>query len=85
MNIIDIAKNVFEIEAKEILHLSDNLGFTAYPNDIQEVQNIFKKSIDLTLQEKEIFTQNCQKLTDTIFNKEKIIDRLEDLILGSKG
>jgi glycosyltransferase involved in cell wall biosynthesis len=71
-------------DAAEMIE-DNNLGFRAHPNDIQEIQNIFKKSIDLTLQEKEIFTQNCQKLTDTIFNKKQIIDKLEDLTLGSRG
>jgi len=58
----------------------NNLGFQANPNNVEEIQNIFIQSTMLSVDEKEIFTQNCKLLTDTTFNKKKIIDTLELLV-----
>jgi glycosyltransferase involved in cell wall biosynthesis len=54
----------------------NNLGYCAKPNNIEEIQNIFIKAIDSDTQEVENFTQNCEILTSTIFNKKIIIDKL---------
>lgn len=54
----------------------NNLGFTAKPNDIEAIKDIFEKSINLSDEEKENFKINSKKLTNTIFNKEIIIDNL---------
>lgn len=53
-----------------------NLGFTAKPNDIEEIKDIFEKSINLSNEEKENFKKNSKELTNTIFHKEIIIDNL---------
>ena len=58
----------------------NNLGFCAHPNDINEIKNVFMKSINLSEDEKQVFTKNCELLTDTTFNKSKIIDALELLV-----
>ncbi len=61
--------------------IRDNkLGFTSEPNNIDEIKNIFEKSITLSDDEKKDFTRNCKYLTDTTFNKEKIIDSLLELL-----
>lgn len=59
----------------------NNLGFIAHPNSLQDIENIFKKSIELTNKEKDIFTKNCEKLTNSIFHKNKIIDKLESIVI----
>ena len=58
----------------------NNLGFCAHPNNINEIKNVFMKSINLSEDEKLVFTKNCELLTDTTFNKSKIIDALELLV-----
>lgn len=60
----------------------NNLGYTASPNDIEEIKNIFIKAINTSDFEIEEFTKNCENLTDTIFNKNKIINSLENLVIG---
>lgn len=62
-------------EAAQIVQ-ENNLGYTANPNDIDGIKNIFNDAInsneDVIMQ----LTQNCEYLTNTIFNKEKILDSL---------
>jgi glycosyltransferase involved in cell wall biosynthesis len=65
--------------------IEDNkLGFTAKPDDLEAIKNIFSKSILLREDEKLIFTTNAEKLTITVFNKEKIIDELLELLLNGE-
>jgi glycosyltransferase involved in cell wall biosynthesis len=65
--------------------VEDNkLGFTARPDDLEAIKNIFSKSILLSKDEKLLFTKNAEKLTATIFNKEKIINELLQLLLNGK-
>ncbi|WP_241761427.1 glycosyltransferase family 4 protein [Sulfurimonas gotlandica] len=59
----------------------NNLGYCAHPNDVNEIKNIFIKSINLGEEEKLAFTKNCEYLTENIFNKTKIIDSLEELLV----
>lgn len=59
----------------------NNLGYTAHPDKMMEIKNIFMKAIDTGEDEHDAFTKNCQILTDTIFNKEKIIDALLQLLI----
>jgi len=66
-------------DAAEIIK-DNNLGFCANPNDIEEIKNIFIKAIKSDEKSIEEFTKNCDLLTQTTFNKEKIIDSLLDLL-----
>jgi glycosyltransferase involved in cell wall biosynthesis len=66
-------------DAAEIIK-SNNLGYCAHPNDIDEIKNIFIKSINLSKEEIAEFTKNCEYLTENTFNKEKIINSLEKLL-----
>ena len=63
----------------------NNLGFCAHPNNTEEIKNIFQESINLVETEKKVFTKNCESLTSTTFNKNKIIDSLELLVTESKS
>jgi len=63
--------------------IKDNkLGFTAFPDNLDEIKNIFEKSLMLTELEKEKFAINAEHLTETLFNKENIIDKLLYLLKG---
>ena len=61
--------------------IKDNkLGYCSSPNDIDAIKNTFIKAIDTdaaTLQE---FTQNCEHLTNTTFNKDSIVNSLLSLL-----
>ena len=61
----------------------NNLGYIADPNDIDAIKNIFHNAINSNEAEIRKFTQNCEYLTNTIFNKENILDSL--LNLTTKG
>ena len=58
----------------------NNLGFCAKPNDIKEIQEAFVKCINLSNEEIQNFTKNCEHLTKTVFSKTKIIDSLEKIL-----
>lgn len=60
----------------------NNLGFYAHPNNINEIINIFIKAIKSTDEERNKFTKNCVVLTETVFNKDRTIDRLLKLTIN---
>jgi len=58
-----------------------NLGLIANPEKINEITLVFEQSICLSDKEKKVFTHNCYQLTNTLFNKQIIIDSLLKLLL----
>lgn len=58
----------------------NNLGYSAKPNNIDEIQNILKKAIDADSRQIKQFTRNCEVLTRTTFNQKTIIDSLLKLM-----
>ena len=48
------------------------------------IKSVFEKSITLSEDERKTFMQNSQKLSETVFNKEKIIDKLLALTVGDR-
>jgi glycosyltransferase involved in cell wall biosynthesis len=60
----------------------NNLGYYAQPDNIDDIKNTFIKCIHTSKEEINSFTQNCEHLTNTTFNKEKIIDSLLQLLTG---
>lgn len=57
-----------------------NLGFCAKPDDMENIQKIFANAVELSEIEKQQFTENCDALTNTLFNKNNIIDNLLHLL-----
>lgn len=70
-------------EAEDIIN-DNNLGFCAKPNDIKEIATNFKKAIDSNTIDLEEFGKNGKYLTNNIFDKDKTIDSLLDLLIGNK-
>ena len=62
-------------DASDIIK-DNNLGYCSSPNDFEEIKKIFIKAIDTEEPKIEEFTKNCNDLTNTIFNKENIINNL---------
>ena len=58
----------------------NNLGYSAKPNDIDDIRNSMINCIDTDKQTISMFTENCEKLTQTTFNKENIINSLLELL-----
>jgi glycosyltransferase involved in cell wall biosynthesis len=58
----------------------NTLGYASNPNDIEEIQKIFIQAINTDKTKREQFTKNCKSLTDTIFNKDIIINKLLKLL-----
>ena len=59
----------------------NNLGYCAKPNDLEEIKDVFMKAIDADENEIRAFTQNCESLTNTTFNKNIAIDELLQLTI----
>ena len=69
-------------DAAEIV--TDNvLGYSADPDNIEEIKDVFQKAIYTSKEELEQFMHNCESLTENVFNKEKIIDGLLNLTVSS--
>lgn len=58
----------------------NNLGYCANPNDISDIRKTFIKSIDTDPETLQIFTKNCEYLTNTLFDKNNIINSLLKLL-----
>ena len=67
-------------DAADIIN-DNNLGYISSPNDTEEIKDIFIKAINTNAEQIEEFTKNCDKLTNTIFNKDIIIDKLLELTM----
>jgi len=65
-------------DASDIVR-DNNLGYCAQPDNILEISESFIKCIQTDEKEREKFTKNCKNLTDTTFNKERIINSLLEL------
>ena len=72
---------ILEGDAAKIID-ENKLGFSVKPNDLNAIKNVFVKSIKLSKDEKEVFIQNSHRLSETIFSKEKIIDKLLAITIG---
>lgn len=59
----------------------NNLGYTASPTDLKDIESIFIKAIETDKLQIGEFTKNCDNLTNTIFNKNIIIDKLLELTI----
>jgi len=53
-----------------------NLGYISNPDDIKDIKDCFMKAINATNDEIMKFSLNCDLLTNSIFNKDIIIDKL---------
>lgn len=67
-------------ETKDLID-ENNLGITASPSNSDEIKNGLIKCIDLTKEEKDLFIQNSEALTNEVFNKNKIVDKLLNLLI----
>ena len=83
---ISVKKPILAILEGDTAHIveKNNLGFCAKPNDLDGIKDIFLKSICLNEKEKKAFTVNCSILSEAVYNKEKIIDKLLVLTLGKE-
>ena len=62
----------------------NNLGYSAMPNNLDNIEKMFEKAIDTSQKELKEFTHNCEELTQNLFNKEKIISNALDLLIKEK-
>lgn len=62
----------------------NTLGYSANPDNIEEIKDIFIKAIYTPSAKLELFTSNCESLTENVFNKEKIIDALLNVVVGTQ-
>ncbi len=62
----------------------NNLGLCVSPSDIDAISSVLKKCIRMSKSERDVFTENNEKLINTIFNKNKTIDNLLEILVGDK-
>ena len=62
----------------------NRLGFTAKPDDISQIKDIFIKAIKTTEEEKKEFSRNCESLTKNEFNKDRIINDMLMLLTETR-
>jgi len=60
---------------------NNNLGLYANPSNIEEITNIFNQCIEMGPSERDYFIKKNDFLLDTVFNKEKTIDRLLKVLI----
>jgi glycosyltransferase involved in cell wall biosynthesis len=63
----------------------NNLGISVNPSDIELITKAFIKCIDMPESEKNQYTVNNQKLIESIFNKENIINDITRELISSKS
>jgi len=66
-------------EATEIIQ-ENNLGLVAIPSDIEQIKSIFQIAINQDETQRLQYSKNCEILTNTVFNKEIIINNLLELL-----
>ena len=59
----------------------NNLGFCSNPGEISSISEAFKRSIEMTKDERNKFIENNDKLLNTIFNRESIINNLTKILI----
>ncbi|MCF6173668.1 MAG: glycosyltransferase WbuB, partial [Campylobacteraceae bacterium] len=65
--------------------IKDNqLGYCAHPDNIVEITEVFETAIKTDNEQIKEFTKNCKVLTNTVFNKNNIIDSLLKLLVGKE-
>ncbi len=62
----------------------NNLGLCVSPSDIDAISSVLKKCIRMSKSERDVFTENNEKLINTIFNKNKTIDNLLEILVEDK-
>jgi glycosyltransferase involved in cell wall biosynthesis len=58
----------------------NNLGLCVDPSNIDAISQIFQRCTDMSQSERELFTSKNDHLLATIFNKEKTMDRLLEIL-----
>ena len=79
---IAASKPIFAVingDAADIIK-ENNLGYCAKPDDIPDIEQAFIKCIKADITKILEFTKNCEHLTNTTFNKDRIIDSLLELL-----
>ncbi len=68
-------------EAADIIR-NNGLGLCADPSNVSLIKEVFRKCIDMPDYEKDEFIMNSDKLLQTTFNKDRIIDNLINTLVG---
>ncbi len=58
----------------------NNLGLCVNPSNVDAITQIFQKCIDMSQSERNLFTSKNDHLLATIFNKEKTMDKLLEIL-----
>lgn len=74
---------IIEGEAANLIE-ENGLGFVAKPNDIEGIKNVFEEAISTTTEELEAFIEKSDLLSDTVFNKEHIVNNLLELLMKAE-
>jgi glycosyltransferase involved in cell wall biosynthesis len=59
----------------------NHLGYCADPGNPEAIRKVFEQAIETDSTELEAFSRNCQRLTDTVFDKNNIITSLLHFVM----
>ena len=60
----------------------NNLGLHAEPSNIGAISKLFEECIDMKDHKGKKYIENCENLLQTTFNKEKIINKMTEVLIG---
>lgn len=66
-------------EAAEIIK-ENELGLVCNPDNLEEIKSTFEMAINQDETQRLQYSKNCEILTNTVFNKELIVDNLLELL-----
>jgi glycosyltransferase involved in cell wall biosynthesis len=70
---------IIEGEAANLIK-ENGLGFVAKPNDINGIKNVFEQAINTFSEEIEALIEKSDLLSETVFNKDQILNNLLQLV-----
>ncbi|BEG97888.1 glycosyltransferase family 4 protein [Bacteroides sedimenti] len=74
------AKPIYSIFKGEVSHIVDKyeIGYTAHPSDVEDIAQGFSKFKELSEEELSIISERSQYLSDSVFNRERIISNINN-------
>ena len=74
-------KPIFSVFKGEVSSLVKKyqIGLTAHPSDIEDIANGFEKFVQLSDEDRILYSKNSAKLLDSVFDRKKIISRINSL------
>jgi len=77
---LDLDIKEIRIFSRDEKKQDNNIGLYANPSKIDAIATLFQRCVDMSQTERQNFTNENDRLLATIFNKEKMIEKLLKLV-----